>query len=306
MDSRTDDERTRQDMLQLAAAVALLVVSKRVSSDAHARLVRARRMNVAAEMEWHLTPPLAYADERVVVAAAMEPAYEVSGDAFDYATAAEVVHLGLFDAMGHNTAAGLAANLAMATCRNLRRQGAGLVEISEGVERVLIEQFERRMYVTAVLANLDTLTGQLTWINRGHLPPVLIRAGRWTTQLQCSPGHPMGTDLGLETHLCHEQLEPGDRLVLYTDGITEARRPGGPEFGLARFTDFLIRHHADGLPVPETLRRLVGSILTHHHGHLNDDATVLLLEWHGPTPYPAERVRELVGLPTTVPHPDAP
>jgi serine phosphatase RsbU (regulator of sigma subunit) len=79
--------------------------------------------------------------------------------------------------------------------------------------------------------------------------------------------------------LCREQLEPGDRVLLYTDGITEARNSRGREFGLQRFVDFVIRHHADGLPVPETLRRLVRSVLAYHDDQLQDDATVLLTEW---------------------------
>ncbi len=92
----------------------------------------------------------------------------------------------------------------------------------------------------------------------------------------------MGTGLGLRSTLCQEQLEPGDRVVFHTDGITEARGPGDREFGLVRFVDFLVRHHADGLPVPETLRGLVHAVLDHHGGRLRDDATVLLCEWLGP------------------------
>jgi hypothetical protein len=48
-----------------------------------------------------------------------------------------------------------------------------------------------------------------------------------------------------------------------------------------RFTDFIIRHHADELPVDETLRRLMHTVMDHHQGRLEDDATVLFCEWHG-------------------------
>lgn len=284
-----DDDQARQDAESLASLLALLVVTKRDHSDSYARLVRTTPMNVAAEMQWHLMPPRTYADGRVVISAVMEPAYRISGDAFDYALAGPVVHLSIFDAMGHDTAAGLAANLAVGACRNSRRQGSDLVDTSERVEELLLEQFRHDSYVTGILADLDTSTGELTWVNRGHHPPLVIRGGRWTSRLTCPPAHPMGTDLKLPVTVCREQLEPGDRLVLYTDGITEARRPGSNEFGLERFSDFLIRRHADGLPVPETLRRLIQAVMEHHEGHLDDDATILLCEWLGPRP---ERTRE--------------
>ncbi|MGJ6961723.1 PP2C family protein-serine/threonine phosphatase [Streptosporangium sp. G11] len=278
----TDEERAQEDMRHLASMMALLLVSKRSQSDSYARLVRTRPMNVAAEMQWNLLPSLTFANEEVVIGAALEPAYELGGDAFDYAMAGECVHLAVFDAMGHDASAGLTANLAVAACRNHRRQGADLVEVSEGVERVLIKEFGLgNRFATAVLANLDTRTGVFTWVNRGHHPPVVIRGGRWVATLQCPPAHPMGLGLGLPVLECREQLEPGDRVLLYTDGMTEARNRTGQEFGLERFVDFIIRRNADGLPVPETLRRLVRSVLAYHDGSLQDDATVLLVEWRG-------------------------
>ncbi|MDL4819678.1 PP2C family protein-serine/threonine phosphatase [Actinomadura opuntiae] len=265
----------------LAGLVALLIVSKGPSSDSLARLVRTRDMSVSAEMQWRLLPPMTFSNDAMVIGAALEPAYKLGGDTFDYGLAGDIVHLAVLDAMGHDTSAGITANLAVAAHRNSRLQGAGLVESGRAIEEVLIEQDESGRFVTAVLAELDTSTGILSWISHGHPPPVVIRGGRWVATLECEPGHPLGTDLGVEPAVCREQLEPGDRLLLYTDGIVEARDPNKEEFGLVRFVDFIIRRNADGLPVPETLRRLVHSILQHHAGRLDDDATVLLLEWRG-------------------------
>lgn len=140
----------------------------------------------------------------------------------------------------------------------------------------------------------------LTWTPRGHPPPVVIRGGRTAVHLGYQPAPPMGTGYGacFEAELCRDRLEPGDRLLLYTDGITEARNASGQEIGLDRLTDFVIRHHADDLPVPETLRRLTRYHLQHHGERLND-ATLLLLEWHGPTPYPSTELHALAGLPQT-------
>ena len=268
-------------MEDLASLAGLLVVTKRANSDSFARLIRSRPMTVSAEMQWTLMPPRTFANDRVTVAAVMEPAYATAGDAYDYAVAGDIAHLAVFDAMGHDTAAGLTATLAMATCRNHRRQGAGLPEICEAIERTLLEQFTHTRYTTAVLADLDLATGILSWVNCGHHPPVLIRGGHRITDLGCPPTHPLGTDLGLPVTVCREQLEPGDRLLLFTDGITEARDANDREFGRDRFVDFIVRHQGDRLPVPETLRRLIHAVLDHHDGRLNDDATVLLCEWHG-------------------------
>jgi hypothetical protein len=278
------DDVDEQLVRALAAMVALFVASKRAFSDAYPRLVRSRPMNVAAEMLWHLMPPLTFANAEVTVAGVLEPAYEIGGDAFDYALADDIVHLAIFDAMGHDLAAGLAANLALATSRSLRRRGEDLAANSEGIESLLLKELgESCRFVTAVMADFDLRTGVLTWVNRGHPPPILIRGGRWIAALDCPPAPPLGLGLDQPVTVCREQLEPGDRLLLYTDGIIEAGSHQGKEFGVARFVDFILRHCAARLPVPETLRRLIKDVLDHHDGRLHDDATVLLTEWHGRT-----------------------
>lgn len=280
-DTDTDDERIRQSLRDLASMTALLLLSKRSFSDSFARLVRTEPMNVTAEMQWNLTPPPAYAGQDATVGAVMEPAYQVGGDAFDYAVAGTTLHLSVFDAMGHDTTAGITANVAVAACRNARRQGASLTETSEQVEETLVRQFGASRYVTGILADLDLATGRLTWINRGHHLPILIRGNRWTTELACPPAGPMGADLRLPVAECAEQLEPGDRLLLYTDGVVEARDTQGREFGRDRFVDFVMRHHSGEHTLHETLRRLMAAVLNHHDGKLDDDATVLLTEWRG-------------------------
>ena len=72
-------------------------------------------------------------------------------------------------------------------------------------------------------------------------------------------------------------------MVIYTDGITEARDETGAPFGIDRLVDFATRALGDQLPAAETVRRLVHAILAHQQDCLQDDATVLLLQWHGPT-----------------------
>ncbi|TMR03836.1 serine/threonine-protein phosphatase [Actinomadura soli] len=279
---RQDDDRAKDDAEYLAGLVALMIVSKGPYSDSLSRLVRTREMTVSAEMQWRLLPPMTFANDQVVIGAALEPAYKLGGDTFDYALAGNTVHLAIFDAMGHDTTAGLTSSLAIAACRNSRLHGANLVETGRAIEEVLLDQDGDGRFVTALLMELELRSGVVSWVSHGHPAPVVIRAGRWVTTLECRPGAPLGTGLGVDPELCSEQLQPGDRVLLYTDGIVEARDPDKREFGLERFTDFIIKREADGLPVPETLRRLVRSILEHHAGRLADDATVLLLEWHGP------------------------
>jgi hypothetical protein len=266
---------------RLASLVALLTIAKRAYSDTLVGLTRRSNMSLSAEIQWGLLPPLSFATDRVVLTGALEPAYQVAGDTFDYGIVDHQVHLALFDAAGHDLASAVVVGLAAAAYRRARRGGLDLVAMGDAIDLAVNARFGPPDLVTGVLARLDTQTGRVEWILRGHPPPVVVRDGKWVKTLRVRPGVPMGVGVSMEVDVGSLILEPGDRLILYTDGVTEARDREGNQFGLDRLVDFVIRRDADGLPAPETLRLLIRSILEHQEGQLQDDATVLVVEWKG-------------------------
>lgn len=236
-------------------------------------------MNLAAEMEWAFLPPLTFATERVVVSAVLEPAYRLGGDAFDYSLTGDTLHLAVFDGMGHDLASGLLASVAMAACRNARRAGLDLPGATAFVDSAVAGEFGEERFLTGITAELDLATGRLRWINCGHPPPLLIREGKVVKTLDHPPRLPLGLGDGSAPPLWEEHLQRGDRLLLYTDGVVEARVGDGELFGVERLSDFVIRHVASGVAAPEVLRRLMHAILAHQENELDDDATVMLVEW---------------------------
>jgi len=132
-----------------------------------------------------------------------------------------------------------------------------------------------------VLASLDTATGLLQYLLAGHPPPLLLRGRRSVKELAHPPRTPLGVQGARSDQpiVGQEQLEPGDWLLLYSDGIVEARNAHGEFFGEDRLVDFTQRAELAGLPAPETLRRLTAAVLGHQSGRLQDDATLVLVDW---------------------------
>ncbi|MFJ8164882.1 PP2C family protein-serine/threonine phosphatase [Streptomyces sp. NPDC096136] len=266
----------------LASLTALLVVSKTPYSDDLLTAVRTRPMTLQAELAWAFMPPRTLGTAAVTSSAVLEPAYEIGGDAFDHALGERNLHLTLVDAMGHDTASGLCAALALAGCRSTRRTGGSLADIAPVVDEALSRWVPDRL-LTAVFADLDPVTGELEWVNCGHPPPLLIRHQHVVAgALARRPHLPLGLgpgQAGPAPPVERFQLEPGDRILIHTDGVTEARSPAGGFFGESRLVDTVVRATAAGEPAPEALRRLLHDILA-HSGRLTDDATILLAEWH--------------------------
>jgi hypothetical protein len=261
-----------------AGLVGHLIASKLPYGDRLHQVRRTRPASAAAELMMALLPPLTFTCERLVITATLEPCYEVGGDAFDYAVDASLAQLMILDAMGRGMYAGLACAAALSAIRSARRDNAGLDAMARAADEVLAAQFGRARFVTGVLAELDLVTGVFRYVNAGHPPPLVLRGGRLVRQLDGGRRLPLG--LGAATAaVAQERLEPGDDLLLYTDGITEAHAAGGEQFGVERLVDLAEQHATAGIPAPEKLRRLSHSVMRHQNGPPGDDATLMLLEW---------------------------
>jgi serine/threonine protein phosphatase PrpC len=268
---------------RFATLVAELIMTKTMYGDTIVRLRRQAGMGLAAEMQWSLLPPLTFACQEVTIAAALEPAYEVAGDTVDYAVDAGWARVAILDGMGHGLRSAQLATLAVAAYRNARRADRSLTDTATLIHDTLVEAFGGTAFATAVLAELETGTGMLSWVNAGHPEPLLLRGGKLVRFMHSRPTLPLGLVVtgrpATTVTVGREQLQPDDRVLLYTDGVTEARSPTGAFFGDRALIDLLGRNLAAGLPAPETMRRVVRALLDHQQGQLTDDATLLLLEW---------------------------
>jgi hypothetical protein len=256
--------------------VAEVLVTKNQYSDWFRRCRRRSPLTLSAESQWRQLPPLTLQRNDLTVAGALEPAYEMGGDAFDFAHNPSGLRFDLTDAMGHGVEAMLLSMAATAALRHSRAHELPLEETYRSADRVIAEQFGQSRFVTGIIGHLDPETSTLSWINAGHPLPLLVRDRSVTGTLACGPSLPLGLG-GPVVEIGRHTMQPGDRVLMYTDGAIESRH-GSEQFGLDRLTDQLERATLAGLDAPETLRRLALAVLAHSDYELADDASLLLLE----------------------------
>ncbi len=192
-------------------------------------------LNVASTMQQSILPTRFPKSDKVDVYGSMKPARSVGGDFFDVITL-DAGKIGI--AIADVSDKGVPAALFMMSSRTLLKASAiGLEapgDVLREVNDLLSEDNETAMFVTLFYAVFDPDSGRLTYANGGHNAPVLVDAAGNATELPLTGGITLGLVQGLDYEQDSVVLEPGESVVLYTDGVTEAMNVEQEEFGMAR------------------------------------------------------------------------
>ena len=201
-------------------------------------VVLQNELNVASMMQQSILPNKFARNDDYRLFGTMQPARNVGGDFFDVVGLADgKVGLAIADVSGK----GVPAALFMMSSRTLLKgaamrasgPGAALSEVND----VLNEDNDACMFVTMIYAVYDPATGSLTYADGGHDPPLVVHADGTTTQLPMTEGLALGVLPGFDYHQHSHQLAPGDTVVLYTDGVTEAINSEEEQLGLHRLLE---------------------------------------------------------------------
>lgn len=279
------DDRLAHACEELGLLAGYLIAAHARCTDLYNLYRRRRQLSLAASMQWDLLPPLVIKTNSVAVAGLVEPAYDVGGDCFDYSANGVTFDLAIMDAMGHGLRSAAVSALAMGSYRHGRRESRSLAAMHIALDAAITSQHDGEMFVTGLLARIDCQTGVFSWTNAGHPRPLLVRHGQVVGELWCKPTPPWGA-LRSVPMVATDALEPGDAVLLYTDGVTEARTPDGELFGIDRLIDLTARAASDLVQPEEVIRLLVRAVMEHQTAELTDDATLVLVQWKGPNGYP--------------------
>lgn len=244
-----------------------------------------RELEIAASVQRNLLQRTLPQTPEVELRPLQRQANLVGGDWYDVDLEGQILTVVVGDSSGKGIAAALMATVALSALRAERGMGAGPGRVIERANRALLDATEPDSFTTAIYVTLDLTSGEVRWLNMGHPAPFLLRASAEPTDpgggffLEGPRNRALGwfEEPGLVPAVT--RLEPGDRLVLYTDGFLEAKSPDGEVFGEHRFADAALHVAAEG--ASDLPGELVRAVETFAAGKLDDDLTMLVVEFLG-------------------------
>lgn len=245
---------------------------------------RARRQHEAAErrelaealkIQQRLLPQQVPQIDGFEIAASWQPASGVGGDCFDAIRFGDSrLALSIADVVGKGIPAALLMSNLQAAVRAFASDVVEPQALCQQVNRILCGNIAEGRFISFFYCVLDATTGVLTYTNAGHYFPILVRADGSTERLG-EGGPVLGVLVDAEYEQAHVALAPGDRLVLFTDGLTEARSEADEEFSEERLRDAAVMHRACSAPALQA--RLADAVATFTGGRLQDDATLIVM-----------------------------
>jgi phosphoserine phosphatase RsbU/P len=272
---RTISEQDVRLVAQIARFAAIKLETTRLREDAIQKRIMDEELKTASSIQQGLLPPAPTGVPGYTFAGASRPCRTVSGDYYDFVVRPDgKVYFAIADVSGKGVTAGLMMAGLQASFRIFCKSNPRPAELVSQLNIALKENLPQSKFVTLFLGRLDTHTGVIEYANAGHTPPLWIR-GDSVQELE-------ETDLvlGVVTHADYLnrtlQLEPGDALVLFTDGVTEAENLDGDDLGSQRLVSRLGKLH--GTPATAITTVIEGEVLAHiGDATVADDVTLVVV-----------------------------
>jgi serine phosphatase RsbU (regulator of sigma subunit) len=270
------DGELRAELSEIATLLAHAIQSAEKGTDRYRVAARTRRLTLAAEMQWELLPGRSRTRPDFALAGQLEPAYAVRGDSFDWAEQDGHLYLSVLGGMGDGVSASALTALAVYALRNARRAGIPLADQAALADQAIFAEHRGAKYVLALMLRLDLTTGELVAVDAGSPSMLLIRDGVVVEQ-PLEDQDPLGMFEDTDYAEQRLRLRPGDRLVIVSDGVSEAIAQAG-RYGEAALARFLRR--AQPMAPLQAVRSLLGDLRSFlGDADLDDDAVAVCLDY---------------------------
>jgi len=275
--SRPVDHELTGQLAEIADELAVAMRAADKDTDRYRRLQRRQRLTMAAELQWDLLPGRSLSGDRFQLAGALEPAYAMYGDHYDWAVTGDRLTVTVLNGHGDGIEAALLTTIAVNAMRNARRSGAGIVEQAELASDAVYAKYAGNAYVATLLLEVDLESGEVAAVDAGSPRAMIAKNGEIRT-ISLDQQLPLGMFDDGRYEIQRFRLGAGDRLLIVSDGVHAATPGGRPEYGASALLTAVRRTRMQ--PPTEAVGTVIRGLREYHDGSdPEDDAVVVCLDW---------------------------